>query len=113
MEKKLGKIQDIKFGLCGYQDAQLGFNVTLGSDIHGWGVNDFKANWDYQQISIGEHTKWTEDDRTTHMVEMLRRISKLLSDAKVKYLHQLKGKPVECIFENNTLKGWRILTEVI
>lgn len=113
MEIRIGKIQDIKFGRTGYQNAQLGYSVTLGSDKDSWGVGDSKGGWDYEQISIGEYTKWTEEDRSSQMVEMLKRISKLLSDAKVEYLHELKGKPVECKFENNTLKEWRILTEVI
>lgn len=38
MEKKLGKIQDVKFGIGGYQDAMIGLFITLGNN--GWGVGD-------------------------------------------------------------------------
>jgi hypothetical protein len=31
MEKKLGKIESISFGLGGYQGAMLGLHVTLGN----------------------------------------------------------------------------------
>lgn len=35
MEKRIGKIQKIKFGFGGYQDAQFGVSVTLSSDLLG------------------------------------------------------------------------------
>ena len=43
----------------------------------------------------------------------MQKISKLLQIAKVKEIIKLKGKPVEIEFESNTLKSWRILTEVL
>ena len=61
MEKKLGKIESVSFGLGGYQGAMLGLHVTLGNS--GWGVGDSKANWDAEQIKWSEHTKWSEEDR--------------------------------------------------
>ena len=36
MEKKLGKIKEVCFGLGGYQGEMLGFHVTLGNGS--WGV---------------------------------------------------------------------------
>ena len=36
MEKRLGKIESVSFGLGGYQGAMLGIHVTLGAS--GWGV---------------------------------------------------------------------------
>ena len=35
MEKKLGKIQSVRFGHGGYQDACIGISVTLGDGS--WG----------------------------------------------------------------------------
>ena len=32
MEKKLGKIENVKFGIGGYQDAMIGLHVTLGNN---------------------------------------------------------------------------------
>ena len=46
-------------------------------------------------------------------IDTINLISKLLTEAKVNSIDQLKGKPVEVEFEGNTLKGWRILKEVL
>ena len=35
--KELGKIESVTFGLCGYQDAQLGIQFTFSGE--GWGVS--------------------------------------------------------------------------
>ena len=48
MEKRLGKIESVSFGLGGYQGAMLGLHVTLGDGS--WGVGVTKANWDAEQI---------------------------------------------------------------
>ena len=48
MEKKLVKIESVRFGLGGYQDSQLGLSVTLSNG--GWGVGDFKGEWDCERI---------------------------------------------------------------
>jgi len=111
MEKRLGKIESVSFGLGGYQGAMLGIHFSLGAD--GWGVNDSKANWDAETISCSEHAKWTESDRDGWYAEIMRYVSKLLKDAKVDSVDKLKGKPVEVTFDGNILKEWRILTEVL
>jgi hypothetical protein len=43
----------------------------------------------------------------------MRYISKLLNEAKVHNVYELKGIPVEVTLENNTFKDFRILTEVL
>ena len=111
MEKRLGKIESVSFGLGGYQGAMLGIHFSLGTD--GWGVNDSRANWDAEQIKWSEHSKWSEEDRDGWYAEIMRYVSKLLKDAKVDSVDKLKGKPVEVTFDGNTLKEWRILTEVL
>jgi hypothetical protein len=105
MEKKLGKIESVSFGLGGYQGAMLGLHVTLGNGS--WGVGDTKSNWDAEQI------KWSEEDRDGWYAEIMRYISSLLKDAKVDSVDKLKGKPVEVTLDGNMLKSWRILTEVL
>jgi hypothetical protein len=107
MEKRLGKIESVKFGLGGYQDSQLGLSVTLGNG--GWGVSDFNGNWDAERIKWSEHCKWNEEDRTIGYSETMRYLSKLLNDS----VDKLKGIPVEVTFEGNILQEWRILTEVL
>lgn len=111
MEKRLGKIESIRFGVGGYQDCQLGVHVTLGNGS--WGVGDSRSVWDPERIKCSEHAKWTEEDRDKGMTEVMRYLSTLLKDAKVDSVDQLKGKPVEVTFEGNLLKEWRILTEVL
>lgn len=111
MEKKLGKIEKVHFGLGGYQGAMIGLHVTLGDGS--WGVGDSRANWDAEQIKWSEHTKWTEEERDQSYAEIMRYVSTLLKEAKVNSVDMLKGKPVEVTFDGNTLKSWRILTEVL
>jgi hypothetical protein len=111
MEKKLGKIESVSFGLGGYQGAMLGLHVTLGNGS--WGVGDTRANWDSEQIECSDHSKWTEEDRDGWYAEIMRYVSSLLKDAKVDSVDQLKGKPVEVTLDGNMLKSWRILTEVL
>jgi hypothetical protein len=64
-------------------------------------------------ISCSEHSKWSESDRDVWYAEIMRYVSKLLRDAKVDSVEKLKGKPIEATFDGNTLKEWRILTEVL
>jgi hypothetical protein len=102
MEKKLGKIESVRFGHGGYQDACIGLSVTLGN-----------GSWDPEMIKCTEHTKWTEEDRTNNIGEAVRFVSKLLKEAKVDSVDKLKGVPVEVTFDGNLLKEWRVLTEVL
>jgi hypothetical protein len=111
MEKRLGKIQSVKFGHGGYDDAHIGLSVTLSGGI--WGVNDFKGCWDPEIIKHSNYCEWTEKDRSKINDETVRFISKLLKEAKVDSVDKLKNIPIEATFDGNTLKEWRILTEVI
>lgn len=111
MEKRLGKIQSVKFGIGGYQDCQLGVHFTLGDGT--WGVGDSKSVWDPERIECTKNTKWTEEDRNKSMNEIMRYLSSLLKESKVESVDQLKGKPIEATFDGNVLKEWRILTEVL
>lgn len=111
MEKKLGKIEKVSFGLGGYQGCMLGISFTLGNA--GWAVGDFKGTWDAESIKRSEYTKWTEEDRSKGYDETMRFLSKLLKEAKVDTVDKLKDIPVEVTFDGNLLKEWRILTEVI
>lgn len=110
MEKRIGKIQSISFGLGGYQDAQIGISVTLGSDKEGWGVYDFKGYW---ATVPSASCKWTGVDRELALGGTCMWLAGLLKSANKVKLEELKGVPVEVTFDGNTLKEWRILTEVI
>ena len=106
----LGKIESIKFGLS---DSRIGLFYTLTFDKC-CGTQSSNAVWDPEQVEVTEGTKWTEDDRDMELAQLMRYISKLLSEAKVDDITKLAGKPVEVtIDEFNSLKSWRILTEVL
>jgi len=77
------------------------------------GISDTRSAWDAERIECSEYAKWTEADRSKQYDEIMRYVSKVLSDAKVDTIDQLKGKPVEITFEDRVIKSWRILTEVL
>lgn len=110
-EKALGKIEKVYFGYGGYQDMQFGLTVVLSFD--GKGCMDFIDGGWSENVKSDKYTKWTEEDRSNQRVEMIKKINKLLKDAKVKTIDELKGKPIEITNEGLTLKSWRILTEVL
>ena len=111
MRTELGKIEQARFGLGGYQDACIGLHVTLSGQ--GWGVCDTKSSWDANLINRSENTQWTEEGRNDNYAETVRYISDLLAAAKVNDVAKLVGKPVQATFDGNTLQSWRILTEVL
>lgn len=61
MEKKLGRIENVKFGIGGYQNAMIGLHITLGNND--WGVQDSRSAWDAENIKYSKNSKWTEADR--------------------------------------------------
>ena len=106
----LGKIESIKFGLDG-SSIGLFYTLTFNQSSRTQSSNTV---WDPEQIKVTPYTKWTEADRDKQLAEIMRYISKLLSEAKVNDITKLAGKPVEVtIDEFNSLKSWRILTEVL
>ena len=109
MNKRIGKIQGISFGFGGYDDAMIGVSVTLVSDKECWGVGDFKGTW----ATRSDGAEWTLADQTRIWGETVAWVRDLLRDAKKQELKDLVGTPVEVTFEDNTLKAWRVLTEVV
>lgn len=106
---QLGKIQKVRFGNGGYQDAMLGISFTLGGD--GWGVGDF---WGFWGMERSTHAKWTEAERVAFFGDMVMRIGKLLTDAKVDSIDKLDGIPVRVHWKNfNQLERWEVLKEVL
>lgn len=108
MEKMLGKIDHVRFGMGGYQDAMIG--VTFSFSMQGSGVGDFWGAW---SIKRTEGAQWTEEDRIEQLGEIVMRINRLLQQAKVDDLMKLQGIPVEVTLESNSLHSWRILEEVL
>ena len=106
-EVKIGKIADVWVGMCGYQEAEFGVGFTLSGS--GWGTGD---NWSYW-ATRPSGAKWSIEDQTTALGKVMLRLRDLMKDAKVESVERLKNKPIEVTFENNRLKTWRILTEVL
>lgn len=110
---KLGKIEKITVGYCGYQDAQFGVRVQLriGNEVH---QSDLAGCWAWTKVACDDNCKWTEADRSKSAAETLRSLEKIMSEAKVTTLASLTNKPVEAFFtEHGTVASWRILTEVL
>lgn len=107
---KIGKIVNINLGYGGYQDAQFGLSVNLGGKS--WGVNDFKGCWSIE-TKCNEYCGWSEEDRDKSFSGTMRFINDLLIKAKKQSIDQLKNVPIEVTFEDNLLKSWRILEEVL
>ncbi len=104
---ELGKIQSISFGFGGYDDAMFGASFTLGGS--GWGVGDFNGTW----ATWSKGCKWSKEEQKEHLGNTVLFLRDLCAEAKVKEVSKLKGIPVEVVFEDNTLKSWRVLKEVL
>jgi hypothetical protein len=109
--KELGRIQGFRWGMGGYQDAMFGATFTLGGS--GWGVNDFWGAWAPGVVDPGEFTKWTEAERCGQLADATARLCRLMKEAGVNDSAKLVGTPIEITFDGNTLKSWRVLTEVL
>lgn len=100
-ELVLGKISSINFI---HEDSRIGLSVSFEFK-HG-GTNFFKGVWDSTIVPI-------EEDRSKSKIDLFNFIEKIMIDAKKNKLSDLKNCPVELRFEENYLKEWRILTEVL
>lgn len=112
IEKQIGKIERFSVGHGGRDDVMFGVSVTLSGP--GWGVSDFKGVW--SPAAFGpppDYAKWNEEDRDRDISATFRWLDQLLKDAKVKDVRDLVGKPIEATFDDQLLKSWRILTEVL
>jgi len=111
MRKQLGKIQKVRFGYVGYQNAMMGISFTFGGDD--WGVGTCITGGWGKSIEANDRSEWTEESRNKERAELVEKIDDLLDKAKVDDVYKLKGLPVEITFDGNTLKDWRLLTEVL
>jgi len=103
----LGKITKVNFSYGGYQDAM--FGVTFILESNDGCCSDFWGTWAHRSKSA----EWSKESQIKKFGEVTDRLIKLCDDAKVGNINELKGKPVEIIFKNNTLSSWRILKEVL
>lgn len=106
--KELGKITAAEIGEV---DGRIGIWFTFNGNA--WGVGDTSHWWWSDRIAVTSSTKWTETDRQAAKADAMTFLGRILNEAKVQYLHQLEGKPVEVMFDGMTMTSWRILTEVL
>ncbi len=107
MRTELGKVQSVRVGYGGYQDAEWGVWFTLGGKS--WGVSSGKGCW----ADWDKHCKWTPEDQRKTFAEVMEYMRDLCKDANVQDVAGLKGVPVECAFDGMLLKSWRVLGEVL
>jgi len=112
LKKYLGKIDSINFGLGGYQESMLGLHICFSFDKCSFICTSHSA-WDLTTIEHTKNTKWTEQSRLDKYADTVCFISKLLNQAKVRHISELKNKPVEVTLDGNSLHSWRILEEVL
>lgn len=106
--KILGKITKAEYGMVRDYPflfgLQLYFSLGDGTSVGCGGK---------YTINIAEGCKWTTEDRRCEITESVDEVYRILKDAKVNFVSELVGKPVEVEIEKNTFKNFRILTEVL
>lgn len=107
-EKLLGKISDIRFGFIPDYPFLFGLDLTFKlSD------NSHIGTGGKYTVNISEACKWSEEERNTALIDMINQIIKVMKDAKITNISDLKNKPVEVTIDRNIFKDFRILTEVL
>lgn len=91
----------------------LGLHITFSLGGGSSGISTTISAWDANRIERSEHSQWTEEERSQEYDRIMRKVSDLLAEAKVDYVHQLENIPVEVTMENRTFRDFRILTEVL
>lgn len=106
--KLLGKISDVRFGFIPDYPFLFGLDLTFRlSDGSGIGTGGKYT------VNISEVCKWSEEERNAALIDMINQIIKIMKDAKITNISDLKNKPVEVTIDRNTFKDFRILTEVL
>ena len=110
MKSELGKIERANFIIT--SEGLIGLQLTLTG--RNWGSVDTS----YATLDLNKHPvrDGIGDDTQTRLSKyalVLKNISDLLHKAKVHSVKDLEGTPVEIMFENKTLKNWRVLEEVL
>lgn len=107
-ETQLSKIEKVTFSV---EDGRIGLRLAFATQ--GSGVATNYLTWDPSTVEVTERTKWSEKDRDKELASIMRKVLKLLKQAKVPSIRELKDIPVEIQFESNLLLDWRILEEVL
>lgn len=107
MTKYLGKIDSVHFGFNRDRPFLFGLELTFKFDGNSY-VTSVKDT-----VNISEECKWDTLERRKGITECIDRIAKIMRDANVNDVKDLKNTPVEITLDGNLFKDYRILTEVI
>ena len=106
-EKYLGMIEWAEFGTVnGYPflfGLQLRFKFDGSQHIY---------NGSLHTVNISKNCSWKQN-REQVITKLVEDIHDILKEAKVNYVSELIGKPVEITLENDRFSDFRILTEVL
>lgn len=104
--KYLGKITRAEFGTIKDMNFLMGLQLTFAFDGSGVSTGG--------RYCVHTSKHWSSDDERQYAVtESWDFIHEILKEAKVNFVSELIGKPVEVELCGNTFKDFRILTEVI
>ncbi|MBD5128487.1 MAG: hypothetical protein HDT43_00960 [Ruminococcaceae bacterium] len=107
MEKVLGKIDFAEYGTV--KDHPFLIGIQLGFSMSGSGVMDGGK----YTVNISSACKWNEHSREGTITSTVEKVAEILKAAKVNYVSELVGKPVEITIDKNSFVDFRILTEVL
>ena len=107
LDKRLGKIDFAEFGTV--KDYPFLMGLQLGFSMSGSGVMDGCK----YTVNMSPDCRWEVGTRHTNLAESLDFVAKILKDAKVNYVSELLGKPVEVTLEDGVFKDFRILTDLL
>lgn len=108
IEKLLGKISNVRFGFIPDYPFLFGLDLTFKlSD------NTVIGTGGKYTVNISEACKWSEEEKNAALIDMINQIIKVMEDAKIINISDLKNKPVEVTIDRNTFKDFRILIEVL
>lgn len=106
--KILGKITFAEYGTI--RDYPFLIGLQLGFSLAGsFGIMDGGQ----YTVNISKDCRWSDSEKKEAITVSIEKIYEILNAAKVNYVSELVGKPVEVEIEKNTFKSFRILTEVL
>lgn len=105
--KFLGKITKAEYGKYPGYEYLMGIKLEFRFDGSGIGCGG------KYMINMNPDCEWSKEERADAIAKSVEHIKQILDDAKVHYVSELVGKPIEIEIKGQTFKGFRILTEVL
>lgn len=106
--KQLGKIDFAEFGTIKDYPFLIGLQLGFQLGDKTWIGDDGKYT-----VNISPVYKWKPEKRTEAVAQTVEFVNDILKAANVNYVSELINKPVEVTIEDNYVKDFRILTEVL